>query len=64
MILSDGTITAELSNAAVPQHVLREIFIWKQQEISMKDIVARLRPRTVPPGYSFHTWKAGKDRKQ
>ena len=25
----------------------------------MRDIVDRLRPRTVPPGYNHHTWKEG-----
>ena len=25
----------------------------------MKDIIDRLRPRTVPPGYEFHTWIPG-----
>jgi len=61
--LPDGTVIAELSNAAVPQYILREIFSWRQQGISMRDIVARLRPRTVPPGYPYHTWKTGKDKK-
>lgn len=25
----------------------------------MKDIIQRLRPRTVPPGHVYHTWSPG-----
>ena len=57
--LPDGTVIAELDNEAVPQHVLSEICSWREQGISMEDILQRLRPRTVPPGYKFHTWKPG-----
>jgi len=57
--LPDGTVVAELVNEAVPQSVLHEIWNWREQEISKEDIFHRLRPRTVPPGYTFHTWKSG-----
>ena len=57
--LSDGTITAECENPAVPQSLLLEIWRWMNQGASFEDAVERLRPRTVPPGYSFHTWKSG-----
>lgn len=29
------------------------------QGASFEDVVDRLRPRTVPLGYLFHTWKPG-----
>jgi len=56
----DGTIIPELVNPAVPQHIISEIHTWTRCGATMQDVVDRLRPRTVPPGYVFHTWKAGK----
>jgi len=55
----DGTITTESGSDIIPPHVLRDICSWRMQGISMKDIVDRLRPRTVPSGYTFHVWKEG-----
>jgi len=57
--LTDGTVVAELANEAVPQSVLHDIWNWREQGISKEDILHRLRTRTVPPGYTFHTWKSG-----
>ena len=58
--LPDGTVIAELDNPAVPQCILNEIQGWKEQGVSIQDIVQRLRPRTVPSGYVFHNWRAGR----
>ena len=55
---SDGVLVAEEPNPAVPQEVLKEVWQLKQ-EVSLEDIVSRLRARTVPSGYSFHPWKRG-----
>ena len=55
----DDTVIPELENPVVPQHILSEIHNWREHGATMQD-VERLRPRTVPPGYVFHTWKAGK----
>jgi len=57
--LTDGTITTEGNSQIVPQHVLHDISCWMKQGVGMKDIVDRLRPRTVPSGYEYHTWTAG-----
>ena len=54
---ADGTISAERKNPAVPITLVSEILSWKEQGASMEDIVDRLRPRTVPPGYPYTTWK-------
>jgi len=57
--LSDGTIQAELDTGCIPQSVLREIWSMRRQGISFEDIVERLRPRTVPSGYTYHNWTPG-----
>ena len=51
---------AERPNPAVSSSLLQEIWNWKQKGVSMTDIVSRLRTRTVPSGYPYHTWKPGK----
>ncbi len=55
----DGTIVAEKYNPAVPSHILTEVWIWQSQGATFEDVVDRLRPRTVPPGYLYNSWKAG-----
>ena len=57
--LPDGTIQAELDTGCIPQSVLQEIWLLRRQEIDFKDIVERLRPRTVPTGYTYHNWTPG-----
>ena len=57
--LRDGTIVPETNDTVVPQCILKEILMLKEQGISMRDIVQRLRPRTVPAGYVYHTWTPG-----
>ena len=32
---------------------------WLKQGATLFDAVDRLRPRTVPPGYTPHTWTPG-----
>jgi len=59
-ILPNGTITTKSDDHIVPQSVLSDINIWITEGISMKDIIDRLRPRTVLSGYEFHTWTPGK----
>ena len=58
--LTNGTFMAERPNPAVSSSLLQEIWNWKQKGVSMTDIVSRLRTRTVPNGYPYHTWKPGK----
>lgn len=50
---SDGAITAEVDNPAVSLSLLKEILYWKAEHCSDKDVIARLRPRTVPTGYQY-----------
>ena len=58
-MLPDGTVTMEHPSPAIPVAVLKEIMEWKAQGATNADVVDRLRPRTVPPGYSVHPWTAG-----
>ena len=55
----DGVIEAEVVNRAVPTSVLREISTWKEEGCTMVDVLTRLRNRTVPSGYAYHTWSEG-----
>ena len=57
--LPDGTIQVQANSSIVPQCILKNIWMWMRQGIDWKDIVERLRPRTVPPGYVYHTWTPG-----
>ena len=43
----------------VPQCVLQNILVWMRQGLNWKDIIQRLRPKTVPSGYVYHTWSPG-----
>ena len=54
--LADGKIVAELSNPAVEEDLLKEIWLMKVNGIPWEDIVQRLRTRTVPAGYTYCTW--------
>ena len=57
--LPDGTVVAKRTNPAVPSSVLREISDWLRLGATLEDAVDRLRARTVPAGYEFHTWQPG-----
>lgn len=39
--------------------LLTEILHWKEEGCEEVDIVERLRRRTVPEGYEYHTWQPG-----
>ncbi len=60
-VSSSGEVTALHRNSPVSETTLREIavYIWMEEGCTMKDVVARLRPKTVPPGYSTTEWKEG-----
>ena len=45
--------------SVVPQCVLQNILVWMRQGLNWKDIIQRLRPKTVPSGYVYHTWSPG-----
>ena len=49
---ADGTVQAKLPNPAVSTHLLMEIMKWKEEGAQEDDIITRLRPRTVPIGYT------------
>lgn len=55
----DGIIEAEVINRAVPTSILKEILMWKGEGCTIEDVVTRLRIRTVPSGYGYHTWSEG-----
>lgn len=55
----DGTIVAEKPNPAISSDVLKEIYTWMSQGASFIDVVNRLQPRAVPPGYTYTPWKPG-----
>jgi len=57
--LPDGTVVPEETNTVIPQCVLKEVWMLRRQDVSMSDIVQHLQPRTVPPGYAYHTWTEG-----
>ena len=42
------------------EELLAEISQWLRQGVQWSDIIQRLRPRTVPPGYIFTSWRPGK----
>lgn len=58
--LPDGTIQVQANFSVVPQCVLQNILVWMRQGLNWKDIIQRLRPKTVPSGYVYHTWSPGK----
>ena len=55
----NGHLVAQSPNPAVPYSLLAEIWKWMNEKASLEDVVVRLRPRTVPNGYKYHTWKEG-----
>lgn len=57
---TDGRRVAEVQNPAISQELLLEISRWRNDGIEWSDIISRLRPRTVPSGYAYSPWKAGK----
>jgi hypothetical protein len=63
-VCPNGQVEAVLSNPAVPAALLTEISLWLSQGLQWNDIISRLRPRTVPPGYAYNSWKPGKEETQ
>ena len=57
--VEDGNITAVLSNPAVTVGLLSEIKSWYAEVATVNDVVERLRLRTVPCGYTIHSWTEG-----
>ena len=57
--LPDGTIQAEVDTGIIPQSILQEVWLLKRKGIDLEDIVERLQPRTLPFGYTYHTWTPG-----
>lgn len=43
-------------NSVIPPEILMEVLQWKQSGIDDKDMVERLRLRTVPSGYTPCSW--------
>ena len=44
-------VVAEKHNPAIPVDVITQIALWMNQGATIVDVVDRLRPQTVPPGY-------------
>jgi hypothetical protein len=59
MQLPDGTLVPQHQNCAVPELLLKEIWEWRQSGASDMDILSRLRLRTIPQGYTIHSWNPG-----
>ena len=55
----DGSICAKRMSPGVSEKLLREIHGWRMEGASDKDVIIHLRQRTVPDGYSYHTWIPG-----
>ena len=55
----NGRLVAQSPNPAISCSLLAEVCKWMNEKASLEDVVVRLRPRTVPNGYEYHTWKAG-----
>ena len=56
---TDGHRVAEVQNPAISQELLVEISRWRADGVEWSDIISQLRPRTVPCGYVYSTWKPG-----
>ena len=53
-------ITTEGGDVVVPTDVLKEVWILRTSAcLGMKDIVDRLRIKTVPYGYTYSSWIPG-----
>ena len=55
----DGNVTAVLPNPAISIKSLDEIKKWYAEGATIDDVIERLRLKTVPPGYSIHSWTEG-----
>ena len=55
----NGAVTALLPNHAVSCELLTDLRKWNLEGATLDDAIERLRLRTVPPGYTIHTWMEG-----
>lgn len=59
-VMANSLITCLKPSPFVSAQLLCEIHIWKEVlGLTWEDIISRLRPRTVPSGYKFHSWIPG-----
>ena len=60
-VINDGQLQlkAKKENCAVSQQLLLEILTWRLEGSTDEDVIVRLRERTVPSGYRYHTWQPG-----
>lgn len=56
---AEGNIKARVANPAISNCLLSEVLSWNQEGARIEDVVARLRMRTVPSGYTIHNWIDG-----
>lgn len=59
-VTPSGQFVGQVQNPAVCEKLLTEISQWLCQDIEWSDIISRLRPRTVPNGYTYKPWRSGK----
>ena len=45
-----------LCNPSISSVLLDEMNSWYTQGATVDDVIERLRLRTVPPGYTIHSW--------
>ena len=53
----DGFVRAVAYNPAVPDSTLQDVWKWKREGLGDKDVIDRLRTRTIPAGFPLHKWK-------
>ena len=58
-VTSDGSVVALFPTPYVSHDPLMEIHSWKKAGASKDDIIARLRLRCVPAGYTPKPWSSG-----
>ena len=59
VVKPNGSVEPLVANSAVSSTLLMTILSWLTENCSMDDIIVRLRQRTVPSGYTIHTWIPG-----
>lgn len=57
--MPDGSVVSLNRKGIVSTEVLEDISSWIEEGCEMKDVITRLRQRTVPVGYSYHSWITG-----
>ena len=57
--LPDGSFVATNTKSVIGQEMLHQVYEWMSEGSSIKDVIVRLRQKTVPQGYSYHPWIAG-----